>query len=109
MFDGSARGLGRLLLTSKVPALKQCVIVKLFLGGNAIGDHGATSLANGLTHASGLQELHLNDNEASSSNTTLTSPSPCRLKIKTVVMINCSVMFVCISQMTTINESCLNG
>lgn len=37
----------------------------LFLGNNAIGDKGAEALADGLRHARGLQELHLNDNEAS--------------------------------------------
>lgn len=49
----------------KAPALKQCVIVNLFLGNNAIGDEGVTTLADSLTHARGLQELYLNDNEVS--------------------------------------------
>lgn len=51
--------------TRKVPALKQCAIVALFLGNNALGDNGVTALASGLAHAGGLQELHLNDNEVS--------------------------------------------
>lgn len=47
----------------QAPALKDCVIVALHLGNNALGDKGLTSLADGLRHARGLQKLHLNDNE----------------------------------------------
>ncbi|CAM9692841.1 unnamed protein product, partial [Hapterophycus canaliculatus] len=46
------------------PTLKSCVIVALYLGNNAMGDKGVTFLADGLSHARGLQKLHLNDNEA---------------------------------------------
>lgn len=67
-FRTNLREMQKLLHAStvvKVPALKQCVIVALFLGNNAVGDQGADALAEGLRHAKGLQELHLNDNEAS--------------------------------------------
>ena len=51
---------------SQAPALKTCVISALYLGNNAIGDEGVACMADGLSHARGLQELHLNNNEARS-------------------------------------------
>lgn len=47
----------------QAPALKRCAIMALYLGNNAMGDQGVASLADGLSHARGLQILHLNDNE----------------------------------------------
>ncbi|CAM9585290.1 unnamed protein product, partial [Laminaria digitata] len=60
----SSQGIGPAGALALAPALKTCVIVALYLGGNAIGDEGVASMAGGLTHARGLQKLHLNNNEA---------------------------------------------
>ncbi|CAM9333209.1 unnamed protein product [Ectocarpus fasciculatus] len=59
----SSQGIGAAGAQQLAPALKDCVIVALHLGNNALGDKGLISLADGLRHARGLQKLHLNDNE----------------------------------------------
>ncbi|CAM9253696.1 unnamed protein product, partial [Ectocarpus sp. 4 AP-2014] len=59
----SSQGIGAAGAQQLAPALKDCVIVALHLGNNALGDKGLCSLADGLRHARGLQKLHLNNNE----------------------------------------------